>query len=470
MRTNKTIRFIPAWLILLLLLIQASCKNDDIVPKLEMQTNHSIGITELQKIYLKKNIKEKTKEDFKEGSSINYEPDWSSVKQEIIDDSTTYFLVRVKPVVDDGKERREVTTINSIPFLLFSNTDRVFIGKFLVIDSNIESQFLKNGTLKLKDLITNHTSLFVYKDGTVLSDKNNQANRISKLTSTSRSQSCITIVTCDWYTDCQGTLYLATSPYGTCNVPASSSPCDYSAAWSQRASIIDIVCNDDPTPPGGDNGGGSGTGTWTPSSEWAADVSLNLLEEAPGDIITDIKSYLSVFNRNQGIYLTIYVEQPKYNSRDTWSGFPTDPNVGHTWVALNQGNVTRVVGFYPSSSVNPFTKNTSPSVLVDDSGHAASVSFSFNVPATNTVNVLNTISSYNTLYNLDSYNCTTFAIDVAKAGGLNLPSTSGRWPGGGGFNPGDLGQDLRTFRPPSRGHSFRTPRSGSTFVSTSNSN
>ncbi|MCL1658564.1 MULTISPECIES: hypothetical protein [Elizabethkingia] len=33
---------------------------------------------------------------------------------------------------------------------------------------------------------------------------------------------------------------------------------------------------------------------------------------------------------------------------------------------------------------------------------------------------------------------------LAKAG-ISLPKTSGNWPGGGGSNPGNLGQDLRNL-------------------------
>lgn len=55
------------------------------------------------------------------------------------------------------------------------------------------------------------------------------------------------------------------------------------------------------------------------------------------------------------------------------------------------------------------------------------------------------------LYNLNSYNCTDFAIAVASKGGLSLPATTRQENLMGGLlkfngrNPGDLGQDIRNM-------------------------
>lgn len=38
-----------------------------------------------------------------------------------------------------------------------------------------------------------------------------------------------------------------------------------------------------------------------------------------------------------------------------------------------------------------------------------------------------------------------FALSVFSITGSNLPDNSGTWPGGGGSNPGNLGQDIRTL-------------------------
>ena len=48
------------------------------------------------------------------------------------------------------------------------------------------------------------------------------------------------------------------------------------------------------------------------------------------------------------------------------------------------------------------------------------------------------------MYNLNSNNCTTFALDAMDAGGVSIPSTVGTWAfNGQGLDPGDLGEDIR---------------------------
>lgn len=181
------------------------------------------------------------------------------------------------------------------------------------------------------------------------------------------------------------------------------------------------------------------------TGNWLGEVTV--IVEAPGDPIEDITEYLECFDKNSGAKVTILVEQPKPNSSDTWAGTVWNPRVGHTFVAIQQGGVTRVFGFYPGSGVNPMNPSAS-SVLVDDSGHAYHVSIEITVNASQLTNVINTAIGYTGTYNLNSYNCTDFGIGIAAAAGVTLPDTYGSWTGGGGSNPGNLGQDLRSLTPP----------------------
>ena len=48
-------------------------------------------------------------------------------------------------------------------------------------------------------------------------------------------------------------------------------------------------------------------------------------------------------------------------------------------------------------------------------------------------------------YDLNSNNCSSFAIRALRSAGINLPFTMGTWPNGGGYNPGDLGEDIRSM-------------------------
>jgi hypothetical protein len=88
---------------------------------------------------------------------------------------------------------------------------------------------------------------------------------------------------------------------------------------------------------------------------------------------------------------------------------------------------------------------SAPGVFNDDDSHPYDVSGTFNVDNGQFYNILNYIlgeGSSSVTYNLNTYNCTTFAIDALYNGGIVLPRTIGTWTGGSGNDPGDLGQDI----------------------------
>lgn len=176
---------------------------------------------------------------------------------------------------------------------------------------------------------------------------------------------------------------------------------------------------------------------------WPADLVLNL--PSAGDIITDVTVYLKCFNLNSGAKVTIYVDQPTANSRDTWSGGITNPDVGHTFVSIQQGSITRVLGFYPSQGVNPFTSPSAKSALVDDSNHPYDLSVEITVTSAQLSSIINLAKNSPKNYNLNTYNCTDFGSQISAAAGFSIKNTDGTWPGGGGSNPGDFGQDLRAM-------------------------
>jgi hypothetical protein len=179
-----------------------------------------------------------------------------------------------------------------------------------------------------------------------------------------------------------------------------------------------------------------------PQDGWAPDIILNAPPQ--GDVITDIAAYLKCFDLSSGGKVTIYVDQPSPNSRSTWSGIALDPDVGHTFIGIEQGGTTRFFGFYPTDGVNPFTSPSDNSSLVDDGGHAYDVKIEIPVNSSQLTDVINLAKNRPSIYNLNSYNCTDFGIAVAIAAGISLQDTNGTWPGGGGSNPGDLGEDIRS--------------------------
>lgn len=198
---------------------------------------------------------------------------------------------------------------------------------------------------------------------------------------------------------------------------------------------------DAPTTGDGSTGGGGTVSAISPNT-------VLFVPPPPTHKIQNVPDHLKCFNKAQGATFSVYATQPKPGTRATWSGSITDPNVGHTFVSITQGGITRVVGFYPSAGITPLNPS-GPSTLADDSDHDYSVRIDISLTPNQLDIVLNYILNYPGTYDLNSYNCTDFGIGAAGAAGLSLPATQGSWaPGSGGLNPGDLGQDMRTMSLP----------------------
>ena len=184
----------------------------------------------------------------------------------------------------------------------------------------------------------------------------------------------------------------------------------------------------------------------------------------PGNHIASVTQYFDCFTNVGGsdhtYTVTLAIDQPVPGTRDPWtttSGGPTGStqasnfiDVGHTFLILTEsyGNttITRNIGFYPSTVVRPGNLS-SPGEFSDDELHPYNISGSYTLNNAQFYDMLNFIISVNNssyLYNLNSNNCSTFAINTFAQAGINLPRTVGTWPGGSGDDPGDLGEDIRT--------------------------
>jgi len=194
---------------------------------------------------------------------------------------------------------------------------------------------------------------------------------------------------------------------------------------------------------------------------------INVPVTPPGNPIANMFDYMKCFTNvggNDHSYtVTICIEQPVPGTRETYK--PTDGgpigssdagnivDVGHTFLIFSEryGNttITRNVGFYPSKGVTPRSPSATGK-LNNDENHSYNVSASFSVTNAAFFSMLvfaargNDPSFY---YNLNSENCTTYALQTLAQGGINLPNTIGSWPGGMGCDPGDLGEDIRNMAP-----------------------
>jgi len=176
-------------------------------------------------------------------------------------------------------------------------------------------------------------------------------------------------------------------------------------------------------------------------------------DETPGNII-DLNEYLNCFDNaptTATFKFTIFVDQPVPNQEDTWTNdgniFNPDINVGHTFISLEMnsaGNtINQTIGYYPSAGVDPINPEIA-GAWVDDGNHDYDVSVSTNLTHTQFTSLISNIQTFGTpTYNLNTLNCTDAALQIGNSVGINLPDTNGTWIGGGGSNPGNLGQDIR---------------------------
>lgn len=166
--------------------------------------------------------------------------------------------------------------------------------------------------------------------------------------------------------------------------------------------------------------------------------------------------------------LVLYVDQPgSGGDRDTYEIGVTgdkkgsvDVDVGHTFWVYNcsypnaildeqlRVYVNQPMGYYPIVGVSPNSPTSPGKLVIPDTAHMAGyeVEHKWEISFSQLLNGLqyskNLHDSPGT-YNLNSNNCTDAAVGAAAAVGVTISTQQGTWPGGGGRNPGDLGEDLR---------------------------
>ena len=169
---------------------------------------------------------------------------------------------------------------------------------------------------------------------------------------------------------------------------------------------------------------------------------------SPETPIADMVKYLECFDTSKSATIAIYADQPKSGSSDAWAATWSGAVVGHTFVSIIQEANTSVFGFYPSTDDTRVTSPPELSAMGNDSGESYNVSVSITVSGNVLQQILQYAISYNDTYDLDNYNCTDFGIEIGNLAGMGLPDCYGSWLGGGGSNPGTLGQHLRNMTLP----------------------
>lgn len=200
---------------------------------------------------------------------------------------------------------------------------------------------------------------------------------------------------------------------------------------------------------GGGQAGGSGI----------KEVALFVIPIAENPI-ADVADYLKCFNNlpgtNHSFEVTLCIDQPEPGTRSTWVTSGTKALsmsnpiiVGHSFLVLKQTDPTRIisrsVGFYPRSMAHPLSPSDKGQ-MNNDELHEYNISLTITINSSQFFQMIEYIKMGNSLlYDLNSNNCTTFALSVLAKADVHLPRTKGTWPNGSGNNPGDLGEDVRNL-------------------------
>ena len=166
----------------------------------------------------------------------------------------------------------------------------------------------------------------------------------------------------------------------------------------------------------------------------------------------DLREYFKCFGQSSdpnGIYrVIIYVDQvwPGHRSYNLNSA---NSSPGHVFIGLeeytNGEAIVRNVGFYPENGANPINPSDHGEVRQDDRGYDVSLTVTFTEPGQFISIVTALTASANADYNINTNNCTHYAVNACSSNGINLPQTMGSWWNGGGLNPSDLGEDIRSM-------------------------
>src|SRR5438105_15226780 len=109
--------------------------------------------------------------------------------------------------------------------------------------------------------------------------------------------------------------------------------------------------------------------------------------------------------------------------------------------------IVRNIGFYPSGNVWLYSPS-GQGQLNNDANMAYTISLTITTTSSQFTQILDYLSQGNNSgyqYNLNTNNCSTFALNALGAGSIILPRTIGYWLNGSGVNPGDLGEDIRSL-------------------------
>ncbi|MBN8837165.1 MAG: hypothetical protein J0I09_07900 [Sphingobacteriia bacterium] len=197
----------------------------------------------------------------------------------------------------------------------------------------------------------------------------------------------------------------------------------------------------------GDGGGGSTT----------AAIRIDM-EYPESKTAIDTKKYLNCFgtipDAGSTFTITIATDIPVDSDPSQFFNW-NDASPGHTYIELyksgNGGLIEQNIGFYPNSSWKVVTGGNIASKMADDAGHEYNARYTISLSASQFQAALNAVQTFSSFdYNVASFNCTDFALNVFNAAGGNLSIPKYQIPGfgiqGGSNTPQGLYNQLQNMQ------------------------
>lgn len=425
---------------LLLIVVIWGCKKDLFTPS---NTNLANVLTE--KSFDKGERLAKLKEKFyaeklnerlapKSDKGIMWEPEWSMPRIQTINDSVSYVFYRLKASVKRNGRLVEAHEAGAASYLMVKNEKEFYKAFFYLPESltqknvNLTSAvyFMKNftGKLLLSNLKSKQSFLLDYKDGRVSDTfKNSQL-------SYKKTQS-VDATVLYWGHDCEWQMAFCTFVSGctgqftitysfNCDVPRNCGE-----PWTLTDFSIEEICYtvwfddppEEPTEPTDPGGGIGGPGTVNPE-----DPNNTYEVETFADSI-DLKSKLDCFNGiadNANTTYTAKLCADLPNNSNPLALIGPD-NVGHAFITLTKTNgsntITQTFGFYPQKGIKSVSGLYVNSQMQDDRQREYNASYTVNFSQLDFERMINAAQTYSALqYNLNSFNCTDYALAVFNAG------------------------------------------------------
>ncbi|MFC0181136.1 hypothetical protein ACFFJX_00545 [Pseudarcicella hirudinis] len=207
--------------------------------------------------------------------------------------------------------------------------------------------------------------------------------------------------------------------------------------------------------PNGGGGGGNGGGGTPGGSSAEQQFMENYKLVGPDKPIANLSQKLNCFgtipdDSRYKYSMTLYVDQPNNGSRGIINMSLPKRKPGHSYFGLERydsqsGAVIRqVIGFYVESELSALTGTFIAGAWGDDSNSNYDVSLKTDLTASQFKDVVYNLKNGGTPdYHIVNNNCTTVAYGMLSPY-INLPYGQGSFYRlGTGYNPADLGQDLR---------------------------